>query len=528
MWFLLLSVLALAEQQILSAQAGKAVDLGYATYQSDLSIVPGVTSFLGIRYAASPTGGLRWRAPQAPAKMTEVQNATTQPLQCFQASIAGSSGLSTTNPFRKQSVDKRDTVGVTSEDCLFLNVHVPTSQTSSSPLPVIVYIHGGGYDAGNISVYPVEDFVKASGYGLVAVQIQYRVGLFGFLPVQMVKDGGDLNTGLLDQNFALQWVQRHISLFGGEPSKVTIWGQSAGAGCMLQHMVAHGGRTEPPLFRAILMNSPFLPFQYPFNDPIPETLYSEVVSQVNCTHSVDSLDCLRKVDASLLLDTDTGIGFKNFLGTYSFVPVIDYDFIVERPMETISRGRLNGHTLLVSTNTHEGNIFVPTATLVQNNFTFREYVTQLFPRLNQHQIDQIVNIYSKIGLTAVPDLAAAVMGDSIFVCPAYYSVSAFGQQGRKAMFAVPPAFHAEDLSYEFNTFGIPPTFNNTNFQKAFQDAFLSTAISLNANSHINYVITPEWPDWSQGHTEMLFNKTENNEPVVKTFTTDPEVLERCT
>jgi hypothetical protein len=142
--------------------------------------------------------------------------------------------------------------------------------------------------------------------------------------------------------------------------------------------------------------------------------------------------------------------------------------------------------LLVSTNTHEGNLFIPTATLVQNNFTFREYVTQLFPRLNQHQIDQIVDIYLKINLTAVPDLAAAVMGDckayhlsirsldwnwlylAIFICPAYYSVSAFGRQGRKvceyaafvspvsdisgqAKFAVPPAFHAEDLSYEFDT-----------------------------------------------------------------------------
>jgi hypothetical protein len=71
---------------------------------------------------------------------------------------------------------------------------------------------------------------------------------------------------------------------------------------------------------------------------------ADVINE-SCTHSAGSLDCLRKVDASLLLDTDTRIGFKNFLGTYSFVPVIDYDFIVERPMETLSRGRLNGVTL---------------------------------------------------------------------------------------------------------------------------------------------------------------------------------------
>ena len=141
-------------------------------------------------------------------------------------------------------------------------------------------------------------------------------------------------------------------------------------------MVAHGGSTQPPLFRALLMNSPYLPPQYIYNDPIPEvrkksplvvsylSVYIEnilgdrVSSQVSqfsdrsmsslyqfkasCVNSTDSLDCLRTVDATLLLNASTSIGAANFLGTCTFVPVVDRSFIIERPTATLKRGRLNG------------------------------------------------------------------------------------------------------------------------------------------------------------------------------------------
>ncbi|KAJ7600490.1 alpha/beta-hydrolase [Mycena floridula] len=496
---------------------GKTVDLGYATYRSDLTIADGVTSFLGIRYAASPEGNLRWREPQLPQSISGIQDATKNPTQCYQASLFGSPGLSTSNPYRTTLRS-----GTSTEDCLFLNVHVPT-EPKKALLPVIVYIHGGGYDAGNISLYPVQDFVKDSGHQVVSVSIQYRLGVFGFLAGNRVRKDGALNAGLLDQNFALQWVQTHIKSFGGDPSRVTIWGQSAGAGSMLQHLVAHGGNTQPTLFRAVLMNSPFLPFQYHYSDPIPEKVYTDVVSSLNCTSASDTLNCLRAADPLALLNADTAIGKAGFLWTYTFVPVVDETFIIESPTLTLSRGRANGKALVVSTNTNEGTFFVPAATIIAENFTLRSYTTELFPRMDEHHVEHIRELYSNTG--TVPEQAAAVMGDSIFACPAYYALHAFKESGWKAAFAIPPAVHAQDLSYEFSTFGIPPTFANADFQAAFQAAFLSTAISLDPNT-AHGTIAPKWPAYIH-EKEMIFNKTESDQPVVHTTETDEDFLSRC-
>ncbi|KAJ7133522.1 alpha beta-hydrolase [Mycena epipterygia] len=529
------------------APSPKIADLGYASYQSNLSSDAGVTSFLGVRYAAAPTGQFRWKAPRSPPKVAGIQDATQPPRQCFQSgSLTGSAGAAVTNRFRtslgslstscpshtddqcRARLSRRDSDGLSDEDCLFLNVHTPTAATARSRLPVIVYIHGGGYDAGNISLYPTQDFVALSHLGVVAVSIQYRLGVFGFLAGEEVKRGGDLNAGLLDQNFALQWVQEHISVFGGDPTKVTIWGQSAGAGSMLQHVVAHSGNTRPPLFRAVLANSPYLPFQYQYNDPIPECIYANVVSHVNCDGTSDSLECLRSTSASALTDADTEIGIASFMGTYTFVPVVDGTFIVERPSLTLNRGKRNGDALLVTTNSAEGaGFFVFPDILIANNFTLTKYITQLFPRLTTRQIQTAVELYSNIGLASVSDQATKVMGESIFVCPAYWMVKAFGSTGWKGEFAIPPGLHAEDLSYEFSTFAIPPTFTNPAFLDAYRQSFLSTAIVLDPNGHPTPSLLPTWPSWFKNEAEMLFNKTDSGAPVIKSIGTDASVVERC-
>ncbi|TFY71852.1 hypothetical protein EVG20_g1155 [Dentipellis fragilis] len=528
--FLRLLLMTLAGVHATAAGAPyKRVDLGYATYQSNVHLDEGVTSFLGVRYAAPPTGNLRFSAPQSPATVKGVQNATTQPRECLQNTMFGSFGTSLSSPFEGRSLARRADDGTGDEDCLFLNVHVPNTPNNKDLLPVIVYIHGGGYDGGNASVYPAQDFVRGSNYSVISVNVQYRLGLFGFLGGQKIKDGGALNAGLLDQEFALKWIQAHISKFGGDPTKVTLYGESAGAGSQIQHMIAHGGHTEPPLFRAAVANSPFLPSQYNYNDTIVETIYSEVVAGVNCTNFTDTLACLRSANATALSAVDQSIATANFLGVYTFVPVVDGEFIRERPTVALQKGPVNGEVLIVSTNSHEGTIFASPQAIATSNITLTQYVARLFPRLDKTQIEIAVKLYSNIGLSDVPDQASTVMADAIFVCPSHYMIAAFGERAWKAEYAIPPGLHGDDLSYEFSTYVNPPTFNNSDFITAFQQGFLNVVRSLDPNNKTEPTIAPNWPNYADGQSEMLFNHTDGAqpEPVVRVFEPDKSQVERC-
>ncbi|KAH7921897.1 alpha beta-hydrolase [Leucogyrophana mollusca] len=496
----------------ITAATAPVVDLGYTQYKGSIDASTGITSYLGIRFAAPPVGKLRWKAPQAPHTVTGVQDATKQPKRCYQ----GSMGASPTNPLK---VSKRD-VG-SSEDCLFLSVYSPQHHTSEG-LPVIVWIHGGGYVSGPSSIFDGADLIKNSNNGVVVVVIQYRLGLFGFLAGKAVKAGGALNAGLLDQNYALQWVQSHISKFGGDPSKVTIWGESAGAGSVLQHVVAHRGNTQPSLFRAVMTSSTFLPPQYNYNDPIPEKLYREVVSGAKCTSSSDTLACLRAAHVDTLEALNTKIGKAGFSGTFTFVPVIDGSFIMERPTVTLNRGRVNGDTLLSVTNTFEGTAFVSAHT----KLNISEYTSTLFPRFGHTQAAGAAQHYKGVGKSSV-DQAIAAMGESIFICPTYYLIEAFAKKKAwKGEFAVPPGRHGQDIPYYFTS--NKPPFNNANFVKAFAQSFLAVAISLDPNHKISTSdIKPSWRQWSSGATEMWFGKTSKNTPDVRVVKTNQALQARC-
>ncbi|KAJ3828456.1 Alpha/Beta hydrolase protein [Lentinula raphanica] len=490
------------------------VDLGYARYRGVFDSVNNLTNFLGIRYAAPPTGDLRWRAPQTPAQNSSVvQLADTQPLPCFQAVT----GAAPTNPLEARASAPGNPI----EDCLFLNVYYPGDTVPVEPLPTLVWIHGGGYIMGGADQYPGSDLMREADNKIVLVIIQYRLGLFGFLAGSKVKENGDLNAGLLDQDFALRWVQTHISKFGGDPSKVTIWGESAGAGSVLQHIVAQDGQTNPQLFRGAITSSTFLPSQYIFNDSIPEMLYSEVVSQTECSSAADSLACLREVDAAVLGVLNNNINADGFFGTFLFVPVVDGTFITQRPTEALKQGKVNGKALLSITNSNEGNIFVNALNPITN---VSLYASTLFPEFGWQQANETAELYANLGTPLQQD--QLIMGESIFICPTYYLIEAFGNDAWKGEFAVPPATHGADVEYYFPSIGVPP-FPNPNFLAAFQGGFLSFVVSQNPNDKIDATITPSWDLYSNGNTEMIFNRTAGYQPDIHADNTDTSLLQRC-
>lgn len=178
------------------------VDLGYSKYQGEAS-AGGVNQYLGMRFAAPPLGDLRWRAPADP-----VFNKTVQPATAFgpTCEIVGY------------------TFPILSEDCLFINVFAPTNATARSKLPVWFFISGGGYSGLSNANYRGTDVIPASNHSIILVNFNYRVGAFGFLASEKIRQDGSLNVGLLDQRKALEWVQKYIHLFGGDPNHVVIHG----------------------------------------------------------------------------------------------------------------------------------------------------------------------------------------------------------------------------------------------------------------------------------------------------------------
>ena len=175
-----------------------------------------VAEFLGIPYAAPPTGSLRWRPPQPASSWSGVRNATTFGPSCPQDQVR------TENPFLP--------LGAISEDCLYLNVYTPAaSSNDQGGRPVLVWIHGGGLVQDGARNY---DGTKLAAAGAVVVTINYRLGALGFLahPALASRPGGAAgNYGLMDQQAALRWVQRNIRGFGGNPGNVTLFGESAAA-----------------------------------------------------------------------------------------------------------------------------------------------------------------------------------------------------------------------------------------------------------------------------------------------------------
>jgi len=205
-----------------------------------------VTVYRGIPYAAPPTGALRWREPQAPLPWTGVRDASAPVPGCIQ----------TVAPNRLPWTDEFMHHGAVSEDCLYLNVWTP-ARAAADRLPVLVFIHGGSFTEGSVSV-PLYDGTALARRGLVVVTINYRLGALGFLahPALVAESPHHAsgNYGLMDQVAALRWLRANVAAFGGDSNRVTIAGQSAGA--MSVHLLTVSPQAKGFFQRAIIESGP--------------------------------------------------------------------------------------------------------------------------------------------------------------------------------------------------------------------------------------------------------------------------------
>jgi len=293
--------LALSAACVVNAAMVTPTRLTIVTQDGPVSGIPGGVSdqFFSIPYAAAPVGKLRWMPPQPHGHWHGVLDATQFSLDqtCIQPD--GSGGT-----FGK-------------EDCLFLNVIRPHRNNNGAlqRLPVMVWIHGGGFTIGAGIFFDPTPLV-ARGKGVLVVTINYRLGFLGFFAHPAIDAEGHLNANyaLMDQQFALKWVKRNIAAFGGDPNRVTIFGESAGGESVYSEVASP---TAAGLFKgAISESGAGALFQDYFNSIVPlktaEATGTTVAADIGC--GSQTAECLRGVSAATLVQAEDG---------FSFAPIVD-------------------------------------------------------------------------------------------------------------------------------------------------------------------------------------------------------------
>jgi len=282
----------------------------------------GVRQWLGVPYAAPPTGARRWAPPQPAPRWRGIRAATSYGGRCAQ--------LKNGNGPR-----------VDNENCLFLNVYAPRAQHRK--LPVLVMIHGGGLTTGAGDQHDGSLIVNTDG--IIVVSINYRLGPFGFLDVPGLGTSATTvsgNYGLLDQEAALRWVRRNIGAFGGNPAAVTIDGESAGGWSMCALMTSPAARG---LFRAAIMQSGSCATQ---TRATARTASLAFAKAAGCPNAVTAASCLRKLPEKTLLNAST-----------SYQPLFTSGG-PELPVpaaEAVASGHYNRVPLIIGTNHNEGRTF---------------------------------------------------------------------------------------------------------------------------------------------------------------------------
>ncbi|KAI0388539.1 carboxylesterase family protein [Xylariaceae sp. FL0594] len=472
-----LPFLALASLCLASPSA-PSVDLGYAKYQGFYDSARDQNVFNGIRYAAPPVGHLRWRMPQPPAvNRTAVFPATDYAPQCPQ------SGSAPGTPKPQPTGD---------EDCLFLNVIAPAKAKN---LPVLVWIHGGGYGQGN-NRFDLGDQIHTNGNSYITVSIAYRLGAFGWLSSAETARSGIVNAGLHDMRFALQWVKRNIRQFGGNPNEVTISGESAGGGSVMLLALANGGTEGNALFKGLIASSPYIPTQWNFDDSWPTLSYQAFVDSAGCSAARSKLECLRSADTVVLQNASETASRRANFGQWAFLPVTDGKLVRKRPSrQLVVEKRVNGNRMLTGSNENEGSNFTPQN--VTTEAAFVNFVLTNYPRLSEQNISSVLELYS------VPDSVSDVYADSdgltapfsttnsnwavgwqqaannlyaetTFVCPSYWMADAYGGvRGRsswKYQFSVPISDHGSDIAPIYQSVEV----QGTGIDKVFRTAFQQT------------------------------------------------------
>ncbi|MBQ7060909.1 MAG: carboxylesterase family protein [Clostridia bacterium] len=328
-----------------------------------------VEVYAGVPYAKPPVGELRWKAPEAPEKWEGVRVCDRfAPMSMQQRGSRLVDTLSHIFVYRDYKPSLADNyVEAMSEDSLYLNIWKPAGDISGAP--VLFYIHGGSLTTGQTSFHDHsgEEYARR---GVVFVSAAYRLNVFGFYANSLLADedpnGTTGNYGLLDLLRALEWVHENIAAFGGDPEKVTIAGESAGASCVGALCVSPLAKG---LFRYAIAESSGITAKKPYHTFRSYTSALETGNEIMQEFSASSIDDLRALPAEKLVNTR----HQNSAMT------VDGWAITEQPYLTYARGANNEQALLSGYNMHEADVFA-----LARKVTAEDYEQALMPVLGKY------------------------------------------------------------------------------------------------------------------------------------------------
>jgi para-nitrobenzyl esterase len=465
-----------------------------------------VQLYRGIPYAAPPVGDLRWRPPQPARDWQGVR-------ECYAFGAAAPQ-----KPVPLLGMFPGMALGAaTSEDCLYLNVWAPTRR-SDQPLPVMVWIHGGGYTFGAAS-QALYDGTNLARRGVVVVAMNYRLGPFGFLahPQLSAESGHSAsgNYGLLDQIEALRWVKRNIAAFGGDPQRVTIFGESAGGNSV--YSLLFSPLAKGLFQRAISESGGSLDFlllkQSPSGFRSAEKMGVEFGKKCGAPQGPGQLAALRAMSADDLLKASSGFETPRSLefrgDRMRFAPIVDGWVIPDDPMILLNRGQANAVPLIVGANADEGSLFTLRTALPKRSEEFRAALERGF---GPEAADRLRELYPATDLRrAVNDL----MGDYLFVAPARAVSRAVALQHAKtpvylyhfahptpgAMGKLLGAHHGAEIAYVLDNLQLARSHSSVDEQ--IRDTLVSYWIQFAATGNPNRAGLPNWPAYDPAGDRCL-------------------------
>jgi len=472
--------------------------------QTAAGVVP-VREYLGIPYAAPPVGDRRWRPPQPAESWSGVRQCTA-----FGAACPQRPGAFTGN----RAIDP----GAMDEDCLYLNVWTPAEHPRDK-LPVMVWIHGGAFAIGAASM-PIYRGAALARRGVVVVSFNYRLGPFGFMASEPLADeaegGGSGNYGLLDQVAALRWVQDSIARFGGDPERVTIFGESAGAFSVCRLMVSPAAAG---LFQRAIAES-----GGPCGDWLmPRGRLSSLARAYRqWARAVDraglpdarpaaALAGMRALSPQRLLDVTAPS--LAVVGGMQFGPVVDGWVIPDDPVRLFDQGRMSAVPFLTGSNAREGTLFLRSGAVTRRQYRLllyevfgarRKDVEQLFPARRDDDVHEALErLLTVVFMESASRFAAAAVRRA--GQPAW--VYRFTRVPPTAMGRELGCHHGAEIDYVLGNLDEPPAGDDTAgscfgpLDRQLSDAMQRYWVAFADRGEPAVPGLPRWEQYAAGHAE---------------------------